>query len=202
MKWILPCLFACSSLLSQGKEPISNYQALFSPRDHLADELISMIDKERKSIKVAVYCLTHRGLVKALTQAQERGVAIEVIIDPASLKAKTVLKQMTHPPFSVFIWNPPSQFKELKGGKKVQKRKSLMHDKFCILGDDRVWTGSFNFTLDASAVHCENVLVVENKEIASSYLAEFERIKRSGCVSLETYLTDLKSGKDASKGGL
>ena len=189
MKWILCFLLAISSLLSaQEKEPISNYQVLFSPRDHLADELISMIDKERKSIKVAVYCLTHRGIMKSLVQAKERGVAIEVIVDPYSLRSKSVLRQLDHPPFPVFVWNPAPQFKELKNGKKIRKKTPLMHDKFCVLGDDRVWTGSFNFTLDATAVHQENALVLENKEIAASYLTEFDRLKRSGCISLENYL--------------
>ncbi len=192
MKWILAALLATAPLMAKEKEPISNYQVLFSPQDHLADELISMIDKERKSVKVAVYCLTHRGIVKALTQAQERGVSIEVIVDPYSLRAKSVLKQIHKAPFPVFVWNPESQFKQLKNGKKIKKRQPLMHDKFCILGDDRVWTGSFNFTLEANSVHQENALVVENTTLASSYLTEFERIKKSGCVPLQTYLTDLK----------
>jgi len=192
MKWILAALLAISPLIAQEKEPISNYQVLFSPRDHLADELISMIEKERKSIKVAVYCLTHRGIVKALTQAQERGVAIEVIVDPYSLRAKSVLRQMDKVPFPVFVWNPDVQFKQLKNGKTLKKKQPLMHDKFCVLGNDRVWTGSFNFTLDATSVHQENALVVENTTLASSYLAEFERIKKSGCIPLKTYLTNLK----------
>lgn len=192
MKWLLVTLLAISPLMAQEKEPISNYQVLFSPRDHLADELISMIEKERKSIKVAIYCLTHGGIVKALSQAQARNVAIEVIVDPYSLRSKSVLKQMDKASFPVLVWNPDPEFKQLRNGKKIKKKQPLMHDKFCVFGEDRVWTGSFNFTLDATAVHQENALIVENRSIASSYLAEFERVKRSGCVPLEVYLADLK----------
>ena len=179
-------------LLSSAKEPISHYEVFFSSQDHLAEELISMIEKERKSIKAAVYCLTHRGIVKAFKQAQERGVVIEVIVDPYSLRSKSVLKQIDKVSFPVFVWSPEPQYRELSGGRRVKKRKSLMHDKFCILGDDRVWTGSFNFTLDAATAHQENALVVESRDVASAYLSEFEKIKESGCVPLKTYLEALK----------
>ncbi len=186
MKWVLCALLVCQSLVA--REPIVDYQVLFSPRDHLAEELISMIEKERKSVKIAVYSLTHRGVVKALSEAQKRGVAIEVIVDPYSLRSKSVLKQIGSSSFPLYVWSPADQFRQLKNGRKLKKKKALMHDKFCVLGEDRVWTGSFNFTLDANSVHQENALVVENRDVASSYLAEFERLKKDGCVPFEEYI--------------
>ena len=190
MKWMLAALLATSSLIAKEVEPIVHYQALFSPKDHLAEELISLIEREKKSIKVAVYCLTHRGIVKALTVAQARGVAIEVIVDPFSLRAKGGAKQLDKVSFPVFVWSPEPQFRQFKNGKKVKKKQALMHDKFCVFGEDRVWTGSFNFTMQATHTHQENALVVENKEIANSYLSEFERVKKSGCIPLSIYLAD------------
>ena len=73
-------------------------------------------------------------------------------------------------------------------GKKTKKRRSLMHDKFCVLGDNRVWTGSFNFTAEAANANQENVILLENEEIASRYLKEFERLKKEGCQSFDDYV--------------
>lgn len=186
LKWLL-CLCLLGSSLS-CKESITNYRVLFSPKDHLAEELISMIEKERASIKVAMFCLTHRQIVKALTQAQQRGVDVQVIVDPFSLRSNSVLKQNKQFPFSVYVWNPAPEYKDLKSGKRVQKKTALMHDKFCIFGTDRIWTGSFNCTRDANLIHQENALVLESADIAKSYLSEFERIKKESCQPLTSYL--------------
>jgi hypothetical protein len=75
----MPSLFAVKTT---GKEPIVNYQVLFSPDDKIADELISLIGMEKRSIKAAVYCLMHRGIANALIDAHERGVNVEVISFP------------------------------------------------------------------------------------------------------------------------
>ena len=65
-----------------------------------------------------------------------------------------------------------------------------MHDKFCVLGNNRVWTGSFNFTAEAANANQENVIVLDNEEIASRYLKEFDRLKREGCQPFSDYLAE------------
>lgn len=187
-KWLMGCAVLLAVTSAFAAEPIVNYQVLFSPDDKVAEELITLIDKENKSIRAAVYCLMHRGIANALTRAHERGVDVEVIVDPYSVKAKSPVKKMQLP---IFVWDPPVAEKTSKGGKKIKSRKSLMHDKFCVLGDSRVWTGSFNFTLEGTRSNRENVIVLESAEVAGQYLEEFERLKRAGCVTLGDYLAPM-----------
>jgi phosphatidylserine/phosphatidylglycerophosphate/cardiolipin synthase-like enzyme len=175
-------------LVAKEREPITQYQVFFSPRDHVAEELISMIDKERKSIRAAVYSLAHRGVMKALMQAKQRGVDVEVIVDPTSIQAKSLFRKQSPFPLTVFVWDPPVESKQLSNGKVIRRKKSLMHYKFCVFGDNRVWTGSFNFTQAASHSHRENVFAFESKEVATRYLDEFSQLKSEGCVPLATYL--------------
>jgi phosphatidylserine/phosphatidylglycerophosphate/cardiolipin synthase-like enzyme len=185
------CLLASAPILcSVEKEPIANYQVLFSPGDHIADELISLIAAEKKSIKAAVYSLMHGGIAKALVDAHNRGVHVEVIVDPYSLKSHTTVKKMGAAHLPIFVWSPPARFKESKDGRKIRQRTPLMHDKFCVLGNSRVWTGSFNFTLAATSANRENVVVLESTQIASRYLDEFEKLKKTGCISLSDYLSE------------
>lgn len=198
MKKLFPtfllALFVCIApiVYSQEKEPIANYQVLFSPEDHVADELIALIQKEQKSIKAAVYCLMHGGIAKALIDAHQRGVHVEMILDPYSIKSRSPVKKMHEANLPIFVWNPSLPTVETKNGQKSKKRRSLMHDKFCVLGNKCVWTGSFNFTFEGTNANCENVIVLENKEIAARYLYEFERLKRAGCQSYNEYLFQLK----------
>lgn len=169
-------------------EPIVNYQVLFSPDDNIADELISLIQAEKKSVKAAVYCLMHRGISQALIDAYKRGVQVEVIVDPYSVKSRSPVKKMGAAHLPIFVWNPFVPDKQSKKGKVTKSRKPLMHDKFCVLGDSRVWTGSFNFTFEAASSNRENVVILESSEIAARYLEEFNRLKKAGCVPLQEYL--------------
>lgn len=58
-----------------------------------------------------------------------------------------------------------------------------MHHKFLVAGrvegrmwvPERVWTGSFNFSVNAAA-SAENAVVIDDPVVASAYLAEFARI--------------------------
>lgn len=181
-------LLSAPSLFSIEREPIANYQVLFSPEDHVADQLISLIEKEKKSIKAAIYCLMHRGISNALIDAHKRGVDVEVIVDPFSVKSRSPVNKMGAAQLPVFVWDPPTL--ETKKGRKTHKRKPLMHDKFCVLGDAKVWTGSFNFTFEAANANKENVIVLESSEVARRYLEEFKRLKKQGCVPLSDYLKE------------
>lgn len=155
--------------------------AYFSPKDQLAMKLIDLIDEEEKNIKVAIYCMTHLGIAKALIRAQERGVAIEVLVDPFSVKVRSSIHRLAKAKIPLYVWDKAIRM----GGQSAGK--SLMHDKFCIFGDHLVWTGSFNFTNRANKNHQENAVVIESKEIAQSYLEQFHHMKLYESRPLQEY---------------
>jgi len=51
-----------------------------------------------------------------------------------------------------------------------------MHHKFLIIDDIKVITGSFNWTRQANKSNMENIMIVENQNIAKQYISEFDRI--------------------------
>ena len=166
-----------------AKEPITQYAVYFSPEDHLADQLIALINSEQKSIKAAVYCLQHRGVAKALIDAQKRGVKIEILVDRFSVKARSPMKKLAAAKIPIFVWNPPAE-------ETNKRRKSLMHDKFCVFNNHTVWTGSFNFTMEADTRNQENALVLQNNDLAARYLKEFERLKGNGAQHFAAFLEE------------
>ena len=171
-----PTLFYAASL-----EPITNYRVLFSPQDHLSDQLVECIEKEQERICAAVYCLTHHPVAHALIRAHKRGVKVEVLVDPFSVKSRSPLQKLFDQGISLFVWNPPMDLQ------KPKKKKPLMHDKFCVFGNKKVWTGSFNFTFEGTHSNQENAIVLENPEVAARYLKEFERLKTQGGVPYASY---------------
>ena len=156
----------------------ADIQVLFSPQDHVATQLIDRINNEEKQVLVAIYCLSHRGVSDALVRAKRRGVHVEVIVDPFSLRCKMALGKLTHAKVDLVVWDD-SMYVPMRGGKAMRmgNRRPLMQNKFCVFGDSVVWTGSFNFTYDATFAHRENVVIIEDKELAARYKQEFQDIK-------------------------
>jgi cardiolipin hydrolase len=51
-----------------------------------------------------------------------------------------------------------------------------MHDKFAVIDESVVITGSFNWTTQAVRNNQENILFLENKSLAANYLSEFNKL--------------------------
>jgi phosphatidylserine/phosphatidylglycerophosphate/cardiolipin synthase-like enzyme len=173
LRTILLSFLLFFSLSSASKYEAMECQVYFSPDDHVADRLIELIAVERTQILAAVYCFTHKEICKAFIDAKQRGVKVQLIVDPYSLSSSDTVAKMVDEGVEVFVWSPRAS----------GKRAGLMHDKFCILGDDVVWTGSFNFTHPANISHQENVVVLRSAEVAASFKKQFELIKTRGCMT-------------------
>ena len=58
-------------------------------------------------------------------------------------------------------------------------RSALMHDKFAIVDDMAVWTGSFNFTTSAALNQNNNALTLASPKLAANFSAEFREMFES-----------------------
>jgi len=181
-KIILAYLFSISSFGLSALEKGSVSEVYFSPQDGVAERLITYIKREKRSIRIAIYSLMHSGIAKALAEASARGVDVEVILDPYSIKSRSPVIKMVKQQVPVYVWSPRQRLG------KEKKPRPVMHDKFCIFGDCIVWTGSFNFTKDATCLNRENVIVVEGAEVARAYLDEFEEMKEMECYPYQLWL--------------
>ena len=75
--------------------------------------------------------------------------------------------------------NKYSQFTRLQEfGIKVRKdsNKYKMHHKVFIIDNQTVVTGSFNPTFSADTKNDENLLIINDKKIASAFLREFDSL--------------------------
>jgi mitochondrial cardiolipin hydrolase len=170
---LLRCLFLALFLSTQcfsATEP-KICEAYFSPEDHLADHLVALINKEEKSIYVAAYAFSHRQIAQALCDAKERGVSVEVIVDCFTLSFPFCIKKLAKAGIPVWVWEPAKS-----GGSRYNKAP-IMHDKFCLLGDKLVWTGSFNFTYSADRTNQENALLLSDEALALKFKNQFQKLK-------------------------
>jgi phosphatidylserine/phosphatidylglycerophosphate/cardiolipin synthase-like enzyme len=186
---LIALLLSSTTLLAKEEERVA-VEVIFSPKDHLDLRLVSLIHNETSTIKAAVYCLTDRQIIEALISAKKRGVTVELIVDPFTIKAKAPLKRMARAEVPVYVWRPPLNRLNREG---ETPRVSLMHNKFCIFSSlGVVWTGSFNFTGDGANLHQENALIIRGQEHVTAFIDEFERIKSEGCISWKEFHLEKK----------
>jgi len=149
-----PLLAVAASSVDVGFSPATSHSAL--------DVVLSGIKNARKSIDVAAYSFTSKPVATALIAAKRRGVAVRVVADQkANSDRYTAVTFMANQGVPV----------------RLNSQYAIMHNKFMVIDDDTVQTGSFNYTASAVSRNAENALLVrDSSELAKAYQGEFNRL--------------------------
>ena len=127
----------------------------FTPPAGCGTVIAGLISKAQDSIYVQAYGFTSGEIAKALINAHERGVKVRVLLDKSNIGAKH------------------SKMRDIrKAGIEVSidKVSGIAHNKVIIIDKQKVITGSFNFTVGADIRNTENVIIVNDREVAKRYL--------------------------------
>ncbi|MFH0839380.1 MAG: phospholipase D family protein [Candidatus Omnitrophota bacterium] len=160
---ILSC-YGCSPQRPPLSVDAGNINVFFSPQDGCAKEVIYRIDQAQHSIYIVMYFFTSRDIAQALVRARQRGLEVRVCL---------------HAPEKSSEYDKYSKDGYLKNsGISVAliKGKGIMHNKFCIIDETIVLTGSYNWTKRAEYENDENMVVIRSKDVARLYKEEFDRI--------------------------
>jgi phosphatidylserine/phosphatidylglycerophosphate/cardiolipin synthase-like enzyme len=124
--------------------------------------LISLINNAKNSVYFLVFSFTDKDIANALISAKNRGVLVKGVLDKD--------------------WNENSQYSVYENliNNKVNVKYDgsyfKLHDKVLIVDGNITVTGSYNFTNSANNNNNENSLIIYSKDIAKSYLNEFDKI--------------------------
>jgi phosphatidylserine/phosphatidylglycerophosphate/cardiolipin synthase-like enzyme len=164
--------------IAQGLGFRGSYWQLFftspQPKDGQTNEFgidarfAQAITQCKSSLDIAVYEFNDKLIAKAILDAHTRSVEVRIVTDEASLN-----------------W-PPTRavFDELKqSGIAVIAKKNggrLMHNKFAILDNASVWTGSWNYTETGTFKNNENVIAIDSPEVAAAFTRKFQKLFNDG----------------------
>ncbi|MBI5572959.1 MAG: hypothetical protein HY919_00185 [Elusimicrobia bacterium] len=113
------------------------------------------------TIYAAFYDINNSTVIAALNFALNRGCTVYIIVDSTGAGSPAVLSQ---------ILTPTSQ-------EKIRNEKAspqgLMHNKFCVIADSSVWTGSWNTTNNCTYQNNNNAVVIRSTAVAEIYKNEF-----------------------------
>ena len=137
-------------------EPVVN-QAHF---EDIQNKIVYQLDKAQVSIVVAVAWFTNQLLAEKLIEKHKQGVFVDIIIDDNGTNNK---------------YCP-----QLDGCNitKVNISGGIMHDKFCVIDNQVVITGSYNWTNNAEFKNEENIEISEDPKLATKYSVKFRELKK------------------------
>jgi phosphatidylserine/phosphatidylglycerophosphate/cardiolipin synthase-like enzyme len=121
--------------------------------------LAAAIDAARLSVDVAIYSLSLNSVRDALLRAHDRGVRVRVVMESDNLDRADAQRL-------------------IDAGIPVlgDRREGLMHNKFVVIDNSEVWTGSMNLT-DSGAYEDNNeIMRIRSVKLAEDYVTEFEEM--------------------------
>ena len=157
--FVLYILFHPFDLQASDAAP-SYVTVLFSPEDECGRHILEHIDGAEHSMELAIYHITSRPLAQAIVRAKKRGVIVRVYVDGENANEQ---------------YSKVNYLKRSGISLKVEKGVGLMHNKFCIIDDAIVITGSYNWTNSADLKNDENVLIINSDKVARKYRVQFEK---------------------------
>jgi phosphatidylserine/phosphatidylglycerophosphate/cardiolipin synthase-like enzyme len=136
-------------------------QVLFSAEDHAVSNLIALVNDAQVNIRFLAFSFTDYPLAKAMIDRAAAGVDVKGVYETfGSTASGSEMKT---------FWC---------AGVPVRQdgNSGFLHDKIIIIDNSIVATGSLNYSSNADDSNEENVVIVDNAEIAALYMQEFEKL--------------------------
>lgn len=140
-------------------------QVCFTPGQTCQKLILTQINNAKHTIHVQAFSFTDPDIGTALVNAHKRGVTVQVILDKSNkTNKKSVNRLLTRHQIPV----------------KIDEPTGIAHSKIIIIDEQKVITGSYNFSTGAYKRNTENVLVMHDAAIAKQYLENWKsRWKKS-----------------------
>jgi len=149
----------------------TSYTVCFTPGEACTEELVNVINHAQQTIFVQAYSFTSAPIAKAIVEAQRRGVDVKMLLDKSQVSTKyssAVYFSNSNVPF----W--------------IDYKPAIAHNKVMIVDRHLTVTGSYNFTKAAQQKNAENMLIIDDVNLANKYLGNWQKRKSLS----ESYASD------------
>ncbi len=126
----------------------------------IENQILAVLDEAQVSIKLAIAWFTNERIKNKLLEKLNQGIEISIAIYDDGVNNRHGV--------DLAEFNVTRLRRGLRGG--------LMHDKFCVIDNQIVITGSYNWTDNAEFRNDENITVERDPAQATRYAVEFRRL--------------------------
>ncbi len=121
--------------------------------------LVEAIDAANLSVDAALYSLTLYSIRQALIHAHRRGIDVRIVMESDNMDA-----------------TEPQALKDAGIPMLGDRHEGLMHNKFVVIDEAEVWTGSMNLTKAGAYADRNNLMRIRSAKVAADYEAEFNEM--------------------------
>lgn len=152
-------------IIAAGDAPSAPYaqhsplEVWMGPEDGLANKVVALLDAAQSTAVVAMFQLNVSVIVDALLDAHQRGVSVVVVLD--AVQATQVDADADETLAAAGI---PVVLAHNTGNMVAE-----MHSKFVVVDHDTVLMGSYNWTNLGSYYNDENIVVIDDPELAARF---------------------------------
>jgi phosphatidylserine/phosphatidylglycerophosphate/cardiolipin synthase-like enzyme len=141
-------------------------QVIFTSEDHaLETTIVPLVSNATSSIRFLAFSFTDFPLADAMIRRAQQGVDVAGVID------KTQAGGQGSELSTLFCAGVPVRH---------DGNPQFMHSKVIIIDERYVVTGSLNFSTSAEEDNDENVIIIDNADIARLYIQDFDRVYSQG----------------------
>lgn len=140
----------------------------FTPGGECTEVVVGALVKAQHQVLVQAYSFTSPEIVKALIDAKKRGVDVRAVLDKSNFcKAgkDNCENKGTVAADTLAIVKVPVL---------VDRAHAIAHNKVMVIDEERVITGSFNFTRSAQERNAENLIILRDRDLALRYVANWQ----------------------------
>ena len=131
---------------------------------NIRKEIIANLSTAQSEIKIAMAWFTSAELFDELIKCCHKGVSVNLLL------LDDAINWMYYAP----------DFNLLKDAganvRIVSRDYGMLHHKFCVIDQQIIITGSYNWTYYAETRNIENVVVIDDRLLANCYLKEFDEL--------------------------
>ncbi len=135
-------------------------ETFFESEGDVRDRIIELIRQADTSVRFMAFTFTDDDIAQAIIDRHRTGLPVSGIVEARSTED-------TGSDFGAFR---TAGVDVLEDGNPY-----ILHHKVIILDGDTVVTGSYNFSASAADSNDENVLIIHDRDIATAFMAEFDR---------------------------
>jgi hypothetical protein len=152
------------------EKALENFEAYFND---IRNKIINVLHNAKSSIKIAMCYFTNAEIASAILEKknfEKEKCLIQILISDNPINrncSKFDYQDLVHAGCEIYL---------------ISDR--LMHNKFCIVDDKIIMTGSYNWTDNAEG-NIENVVITNQSDLVKLYLKNF-----SGLISYKTSATE------------
>lgn len=139
-----------------GKD-FEDIEIYFCPTDNCIKEVQEELDLATESIECMMYSFTLTEFADSIIQSKEKGIETKIILENQQITQYSEYQRLKNEGVDVILDN----------------QKELMHNKYCVIDEHTVLTGSMNFSFNGTNNNDEIVVIIHSSEVARNYKENF-----------------------------